>query len=79
MTVRCFRLLPWEDAHLPHVPSGIGSGAKLHGNTNEFELREDLKLDQLIGLSLRTNEPSHLKRRNTNENNHNALHRWGIR
>jgi hypothetical protein len=50
-----------------------------NSNTNDFELREDLKLDQLIGLSLRTNEPSYLKGRNTNENNHNALHRWGIR
>jgi hypothetical protein len=49
-----------------------------NSNTNEFELREDLKLDQLIGLPPRTDKPSHLKRRNTNENNHNALHRWGI-
>ena len=49
-----------------------------NSNTNEFELREDLKLDQLIGLPPRTDKPSHFKRRNTNENNHNALHRWGI-
>jgi hypothetical protein len=38
----------------------LGAMPRMHGNStiNDFELREDLKLDRVITLSLRTDKPA---------------------